>query len=172
MAVMSFMDRPAGWRPERAAGKVAPRPPGKALRGSRLRISASRSKIKRGGAVLTGGLWLTCGQAGTGSLIRPRTGSPTQPDGKALRSKAPILIAEVLSPGTYHVDFGDKRHEYLRLPTLDTYLILDPDGRRAWIWRPSMGHSPPSLKPSRQRTARWSALAIDLLLDDIYRGVC
>ena len=34
------------------------------------------------------------------------------------------MIAEVLSPGTYHLDFGDKLREYLTLPTLDTYLSL------------------------------------------------
>jgi Uma2 family endonuclease len=48
---------------------------------------------------------------------------PAQLNGKSLRAEGPILIAEVLSPGAYHLDFGDKLREYLTLPTLDTYLI-------------------------------------------------
>ena len=49
---------------------------------------------------------------------------PAQSDLKALEAKAPILIVEVLSPGTLHIDFGEKRQEYLELPSLATYLIL------------------------------------------------
>jgi Uma2 family endonuclease len=54
---------------------------------------------------------------------------PAQTDGKAMRAKAPLFIAEILSPGTLHVDFGDKKREYLSLPTLQAYLV--PVARRA-----------------------------------------
>lgn len=41
--------------------------------------------------------------------------------------EAPCLIAEVLSPSTAHVDRREKLHTYLKLPSLLTYLLIDPD---------------------------------------------
>ena len=67
---------------------------------------------------------------------------PAQTDGKSLEAKHPILIAEVLSPGTYHLDFGDKLREYLALPSLDTYLIISPDEPRVWVWQRTDGAFP------------------------------
>ena len=46
----------------------------------------------------------------------------------------PILIAEVLSETTLHVDFGEKRHEYLALDSLDSYLVLAQDKPAIWQW--------------------------------------
>ena len=42
---------------------------------------------------------------------------------------APSLIAEVLSPGTRHTDLTDKLWAYTSLPSLQHYLIVDPE---AW----------------------------------------
>jgi hypothetical protein len=36
---------------------------------------------------------------------------PTQTDGHALEAQTPILIAQVLSPGSLHLDFGPKQRE-------------------------------------------------------------
>jgi Uma2 family endonuclease len=98
---------------------------------------------------------------------------PAQPDGKSLRAESPILIAEVLSPGTYHLDFGDKLREYLTLPTLDTYLIISPDERRIWVWQRTDGTFPkePEIIEKRDQHVRLPALAIDIPLEDIYRGI-
>ncbi|QDT16001.1 Uma2 family endonuclease [Alienimonas californiensis] len=41
----------------------------------------------------------------------------------------PVLIAEVLSPSTARIDRGEKRREYLRIPTLENYLIVQPNLR-------------------------------------------
>jgi len=98
---------------------------------------------------------------------------PAQPDGKSLRAESPILIAEVLSPGTHHLDFGDKLREYLTLPTLDTYLIISPDEPRIWVWQRTDGAFPkePEIIETRDQHVRLPALAIDIPIDDIYRGI-
>ena len=41
----------------------------------------------------------------------------------------PVLIAEVLSPSTAETDRGEKRREYLRIPTVGHYLIVHPSVR-------------------------------------------
>jgi Uma2 family endonuclease len=51
-----------------------------------------------------------------------------------LTAKAPVFIAEILSPSSERTDLGDKAAEYLQLPTLATYLVLAQDEARAWLW--------------------------------------
>ena len=41
----------------------------------------------------------------------------------------PVLVAEVLSPSTAATDRGEKRREYLRIPTVEHYLIVQPSVR-------------------------------------------
>ena len=98
---------------------------------------------------------------------------PTQTDGRALEATAPILIAEVLSPGSLHLDFGDKPREYLSLPSIDTYLVVSPDEPRVWLWQ-RMGDEFPS-EPEMIEGAGMHlavpALGIEIPLAEIYRGV-
>jgi len=98
---------------------------------------------------------------------------PAQADGHALEATAPILIVEVLSPGTLHVDFGEKRQEYLGLPSLDTYLIVSPDEPRAWIWRRTDGTfaSEPEMIEGLDQPIVLPALGVELRLGEIYRGI-
>lgn len=98
---------------------------------------------------------------------------PAQPDGKGLEAAGPILIAEVLSPGSLHLDFGDKPREYLTLPTLDTYLVLSADEPRVWVWQRSDGAFPkePEIIEGSDKHVGLPALAINIPLQDLYRGV-
>jgi Uma2 family endonuclease len=98
---------------------------------------------------------------------------PAQADGKSLEAKHPILIAEVLSPGTHHLDFGDKLREYLTLATLDSYLIISPDEPRIWVWQRTDGAFPkePEIIEKRDQHVRLPALAIEIPVEDIYRGI-
>jgi len=98
---------------------------------------------------------------------------PRQPDGKSLRAESPILIVEVLSPGSFHLDFSEKRHAYLTLPTLDTYLIIEPNELRAWVWQRSDGAFPsdPEIIEGAGEQVALPALAIDIQFEEIYRGV-
>ena len=95
---------------------------------------------------------------------------PVQADGGALEAKAPLLIAEVVSPSTIHIDFGDKLREYLSLPTLDTYIILSR--RRAagmavatdgWRFPPE-----PEIIEGLTRHLALPALAIEIPLAELY----
>lgn len=47
----------------------------------------------------------------------------------------PVLIAEVLSPGTQRYDRGDKRLAYFGLPTLQEYILIAQDQMRVDVYR-------------------------------------
>jgi Uma2 family endonuclease len=98
---------------------------------------------------------------------------PAQTDGHALEAKAPILIAEVLSPGTLHLDFGVKQREYISLPTLEFYLVLSADEPHLWVWRRSEGAFPPEpeIIEGLDQALALRTFGIDLPLQEIFRGV-
>jgi Uma2 family endonuclease len=98
---------------------------------------------------------------------------PRQTDGAAPEAKAPILIVEVLSAGTLHTDFGEKRQEYLGLPTLDTYLIGSPDEPRVWIWQRTDGTFPsePEIVEGTDKQIVLPALDLQIAVGEIYRGI-
>ncbi len=47
----------------------------------------------------------------------------------------PVLIAEILSPGTQRYDRGDKRLAYWRLPTLQEYVLIAQDRMQVHVYR-------------------------------------
>lgn len=47
----------------------------------------------------------------------------------------PVMIAEILSPGTQRHDRGDKRLAYFSLPTLQEYLLIAQDRVRVEVYR-------------------------------------
>ena len=49
--------------------------------------------------------------------------------------REPSLVVEVLSPSTAGYDRGDKFAAYRLLPSLQEYLLVDPDSRRCDIYR-------------------------------------
>ncbi len=52
----------------------------------------------------------------------------------------PCILVEVLSPSTVTIDLREKRLEYSRLPSLQTYLIVDPESYFVrHFWRDSEG---------------------------------
>lgn len=52
-----------------------------------------------------------------------------------LVKREPVLVAEVLSPGTAGYDRGAKFADYRLLPTLREYLLVDLDTRRCDLYR-------------------------------------
>ena len=48
----------------------------------------------------------------------------------------PVVIAEVLSPGTQRYDRGDKRLAYSRLPTLKHYVLIAQDRMQVELYAP------------------------------------
>ena len=98
---------------------------------------------------------------------------PRQPHGNDLGAKAPVLIAEVLSPGSLHLDFGDKPREYLTLPSVDTYLVASPDEPRIWIWQRTNQQFPsePEMIEGVDKYISLPALGIEIPLAELYQGV-
>ena len=56
--------------------------------------------------------------------------------GDAYFKTDPVLIAEVLSPGTQRYDRGDKRLAYSQLPTLKEYLVIAQDRMLVEVFAP------------------------------------
>jgi Uma2 family endonuclease len=102
-------------------------------------------------------------------IIVDVTGGPSAD----LTATGPILIAEVLSPSTERIDLGDKAAEYLRLPTLATYLVLAQDEVRAWMWtRGTNGFSSgPTVHDGVDSVLSLPALGFTLSLAEIYERV-
>src|SRR5438270_2393031 len=94
--------------------------------------------------------------------------------GDALTAKAPVLVAEVLSPSTIKIDLGDKVADYLQLSSLATYLIFAQDEVKAWAYNRSgaMQFPPgPQVFAGADASISIPALNIGLPLVDIYRGI-
>jgi len=58
---------------------------------------------------------------------------PSPPDLDTVEIPNPVVVVEVLSPGTAADDHGPKLDGYFSVPSVEHYLILDPD-RRVMIW--------------------------------------
>jgi len=85
-----------------------------------------------------------------------------------------VVLVEILSESTKRVDFGAKAREYMRLPSLECYLIVDQHRREAWLWaRDAAGHWPDAALHLTAPDAqfRLEAVACTLGFDDVYRDV-
>jgi Uma2 family endonuclease len=94
--------------------------------------------------------------------------------GDALTAKAPVLVAEVLSPSTMKIDLGDKAADYLQLPGLSAYLIFAQDEVKAWAYSRGGGDrfpSGPQIFAGADAAISIPALSVDLCLTDVYRGI-
>jgi Uma2 family endonuclease len=96
-------------------------------------VAALKNAIKRAGA--------PCHAVPDGATVRVAARTAFEPDalvycGPRLPSDAieisnPIIVVEVLSPGTAARDHGVKLEGYFSLPSVVHYLILDADARKA-----------------------------------------
>lgn len=88
-----------------------------------------------------------------------------------LTASDPILIAEVLSPSSVTNDLGDKATEYLRLPSLQAYLVLSQDEPKAWTWvRVASGFGAgPHVVAGRDGIIQLPAFSIELSLAEVYK---
>lgn len=60
----------------------------------------------------------------------------------------PVMIAEVLSPGTQRYDRGDKRLAYLSLPSLQEYLLIAQDRMQVDLFHKETPGAPERLERS------------------------
>jgi Uma2 family endonuclease len=92
----------------------------------------------------------------------------------ALTARAPVLVAEVLSPSTMKIDLGDKAADYLQLPSLNSYLIFAQDEIKAWTYNRDVEKqfsAGPQVYRGADRSIRIPALEIDLSLAEVYSGI-
>lgn len=92
----------------------------------------------------------------------------------SLVARAPVLIGEVLSPSTLHLDFGAKAQEYMSLPSLQAYLVAAQDEARIWLWRRGPdGTFPrePQIAEGLGANAPIPPLALELPLTEIFRSL-
>jgi Uma2 family endonuclease len=93
-------------------------------------------------------------------------------DGRDLTAKAPVLVAEVLSPSTATIDLGDKAAEYLRLPSIMAYVVLTQDEVKAWVFVRGSSQLPaPDMVAGTDAAIVIPPLGIKLPLSDIYAGI-
>ena len=93
--------------------------------------------------------------------------------GKDRSTLSALLLVEVLSPSSMHVDFHDKLHEYLAIPALGTYIICAQDSRRAWVWTRAGATWPrePHIVEAADALIDVPVLGVKLPLTEIYRGI-
>jgi Uma2 family endonuclease len=82
---------------------------------------------------------LPCEACADGVVVRVDARMMFQPDasvvcgaplpGDALVLRDPVVLVEVLSPSTAAIDHGRKLSGYFSLPSVENYLILDPERR-------------------------------------------
>ena len=85
----------------------------------------------------------------------------------------PVLLAEVLSPTTAALDLGDKAAEYLKLPSLQAYLVFAQSEHKAYVWtRNAKAFSAaPKVISGRNKAIRIAALNLSVPLKAVYSGV-
>ena len=82
---------------------------------------------------------LSCEMFPDGMVVRVDAETSFEPDAlvrcgdrladHAMEAEDPLIVVEVLSPSTRHVDTGTKLLGYFRLPSVQHYLILDTERR-------------------------------------------
>jgi Uma2 family endonuclease len=100
---------------------------------------------------------------------------PAGTPGKSRTTSTPVLLAEVLSPSTAEIDFGDKAAEYLELPSLLAYVVLSQDAPKAWIWSRASTSVPfapvPKVISGAEAFIPIGGLQLEVPMADVYRGV-
>lgn len=94
-------------------------------------------------------------------------------DGNARETDDAILLVEVLSTSSHHVDFHEKLIEYSALPSVQTYVVCAQDAARAWIWTRVDGQWPGAPEIVEGHGATFAIPALGLVVDtsDIFRGI-
>jgi Uma2 family endonuclease len=100
-------------------------------------------------------------------LVEPFSGENARSTANAM------LLVEVLSPSTMHIDFHEKLDEYKGLAALGTYVICAQDEARVWVWTRSDRAWPeaPEVLEGLNAAVAVPALGITLPLAEVYRNI-
>jgi Uma2 family endonuclease len=100
---------------------------------------------------------------------------PTGGDPKSVISLHPALVVEVLSPSSAERDLDTKPLEYLEIATLQAYIVASQDEAACLVWlRGSDARFPaePVAFNGYAAKIRIPQLAVEIVLGDVYRGIC
>jgi Uma2 family endonuclease len=84
---------------------------------------------------------------------------------------APVLIIEVLSPGTQRYDRSEKFAIYRKLPSLREYALVDPETRRVEMFRPQPDGSCSYLDMTEHGALAMQSIDLALPLEMIFKGM-
>jgi Uma2 family endonuclease len=91
-----------------------------------------------------------------------------KPERDDLEIPNPVLVVEVLSPSTAKRDLSDKLAGYFKVPSVQHYLVLDPEEREViWYRRAAGGTIEPPLTV-REGTLRAEPPGIELAVADLF----
>lgn len=91
-----------------------------------------------------------------------------KPEGLDLEIPNPILVVEVLSPSTTKRDLTDKLVGYFQVPSIEHYLVLDPEEREViWYHRAAGGALEPPVSV-QEGTLRLDPPGIALAIADVF----
>jgi Uma2 family endonuclease len=93
--------------------------------------------------------------------------SPT--DRERLFRKEPVLLIEVMSPSTERLDRGEKRLNYLQIPTLLEYILIAQDIPKVEVMRRSNAWVTQELYPGD--TLELDSVALKIPLSSIYQTI-
>jgi Uma2 family endonuclease len=99
--------------------------------------------------------------------------TPIGTSGSERTTHEALLLVEIASPSTVHIDFGDKLREYQTLASLGCYAICAQDEARVWIWTRAGGEWPnaPNLIEGLEETIDVPSLGISLPLAEVYQNI-
>jgi Uma2 family endonuclease len=83
----------------------------------------------------------------------------------------PRLITEVLSRKTRRIDLGEKRDDYLTIPSLSVYLLVETEFPCVIVWRRTGDDFAQEVYEGRDATIPLPELGTGLPLAEIYDGV-
>lgn len=85
--------------------------------------------------------------------------------------RAPTVIVEVLSPSTESTDRGLKFAHYRRLPSVQEYLLVDPDRRTVELYRRGAEGLFTLYEPGEAREIALTSIGCVLALDEVFEGL-
>jgi Uma2 family endonuclease len=90
------------------------------------------------------------------------------PHDDSLEIPNPVLVVEVLSPSTARRDLADKLIGYFKVPSIQHYLVLDPDEHEVIWYRRAVGEAFEAPAVLREGSLRLDPPGIELAISEIF----
>lgn len=88
---------------------------------------------------------------------------------KPFKIQSPLIVVEVLSPGTERYDRSEKFARYRCCPSLEVYILVSQDQRKVEVYRQSAGWQQEIF--AHDETIMLDQLDLELPLPSIYEGI-